>query len=45
VIRFWDHEVLKDMASVLERLAAALENRHASPLPERAREVRKGRSL
>ena len=32
VLRFWDHEVLKEMQSVLERIAEALQSPHPNPL-------------
>ena len=38
VLRFWDHEVLKQKESVLEAIRLALENPHPSPLPKRERE-------
>ena len=33
VLRFWDHEVLKEMQSVLERIAEVLKSPHPNPLP------------
>ena len=33
VLRFWDHEVLNEMQSVLERIAVALQSPHPDPLP------------
>lgn len=43
VLRFWNHDVLSDTASVLERIAEVLGDPHPSPLPERAREKKKTR--
>ncbi len=37
-LRFWDHEVLKETKSVLERIRLELMNPHPDPLPGRERE-------
>lgn len=37
VLRFWDHEVLQELDSVLESIRLALTNPHPHPLPERER--------
>ena len=37
VLRFWNHDVLKDTVAVLERIAEALNYPHPIPLPGRAR--------
>lgn len=37
VIRFWDHEVLKETNSVLESIKTTLMNPHPDPLPKRER--------
>jgi very-short-patch-repair endonuclease len=39
VLRFWDHEVMKDLEAVLQQIAAALENPHPSPLPGQGEEA------
>ena len=38
VLRFWNHDVLKDTNAVLERIAEVLSDPHPFPLPGRARE-------
>ena len=38
VLRFWDHEVLKQKEIVLEAIRMSLGNPHPSPLPKRERE-------
>ncbi len=38
IIRFWDHEILTQKESVLEKIRLVLENPHPSPLPKRERE-------
>jgi adenine-specific DNA-methyltransferase len=43
VLRFWNHDVLKDTVAVLERIAEVLGDPHPSPLPERAREKKQTR--
>ena len=40
VIRFWDHEVLKDIEAVLHVIVSVISDPHPSPLPEREREDR-----
>jgi adenine-specific DNA-methyltransferase len=37
VLRFWNHDVLKDTVAVLERIAEVLGDPHPCPLPGRAR--------
>ena len=37
VLRFWNHDVLKDTVAVLERIAEVLNYPHPCPLPGRAR--------
>ena len=37
VLRFWNHDVLKDANAVLERIAEVLSDPHRYPLPKRAR--------
>ena len=37
VLRFWNHDVLKNTDAVLERIAEALSDPHPCPLPGRAR--------
>jgi adenine-specific DNA-methyltransferase len=37
VVRFWNHDVLKDTVAALERIAEALSDPHPCPLPGRAR--------
>jgi very-short-patch-repair endonuclease len=37
VLRFWNHDVLKDTVAVLERIAEVLNYPHPIPLPKRAR--------
>ena len=41
VLRFWDHEVLQELDTVLEAIRLALGDPHPSPLPERERGERK----
>ena len=43
VLRFWNHDVLKDTNAVLERIAEMLSDPHPCPLPKRAREKRSAR--
>jgi very-short-patch-repair endonuclease len=43
VLRFWNHDVLKDTVAVLERIAEVLNPPHPYPLPGRARVKRKTR--
>lgn len=38
VLRFWDHEVLQELDSVLEVIRLTLEGPHPGPLPGRERE-------
>lgn len=38
VLRFWNHEVLRNLDGVLERISELLSNPHPGPLPGRARE-------
>jgi very-short-patch-repair endonuclease len=41
VLRFWNHDVLKDTVAVLERIADVLNHPHPYPLPGRARVKKK----
>lgn len=43
MLRFWNHDVLKDTVAVLERIAEALSDPHPCPLPGKAREKKKTR--
>ena len=38
VLRFWDHEVLQDIDTVLEAILLHLNDPHPNPLPKRERE-------
>lgn len=38
VLRFWNHDVLRNTEAVLERIAEAISDPHPFPLPGRARE-------
>ena len=40
VLRFWDHEVLKDIDAVLQEIYTVISYPHPSPLPERERETK-----
>ncbi len=40
VLRFWDHEVLLELDSVLEAIRLVLNDPHPHPLPKREREQR-----